>query len=107
FRASGFRPTVLPHDGVVHRPASPPIPRQRGFPLIRDPDGTNVGSLESRLGKRLARGFKLCIPDLHGIVLDPPRLWEDLGEFTLGKRDDLARLSEDDTARAGSALVEC
>ena len=78
------RPAALPHDGVVHRLSCPAVPQDRRLPLVGDTDagnglGVDMGGVH-RLGQRPDRGG----PDLHGIVLHPSRLREDLPEGILG-----------------------
>lgn len=78
------RTAALPHNGIVHRLSCPAVPQDRRLPLVGDTDagnglGVDVGGVH-RLGQRPDRGG----PDLHGIVLHPSRLREDLPEGILG-----------------------
>ena len=77
-------PAALPHNGIVHRLSCPAVPQDRRLPLVGDADagnglGVDMGGVHS-LGQRPDRGG----PDLHGIVLHPSRLREDLPEGILG-----------------------
>ena len=35
-------PPALPDDGIVQRPAGIPVPEQRSFPLVGNPDGHDL-----------------------------------------------------------------
>ena len=75
---------LLPHDSVIHRLSRPAVPQDRRLPLVGNADagnglGVDMGGVH-RLGQRPDRGG----PDLHGIVLHPSRLREDLPEGILG-----------------------
>ena len=78
------RTAALPHNGIVHRLSCPAVPQDRRLPLVGNADagnglGVNMGGVYS-LRQRPDRGG----PDLHGIVLHPSRLREDLPEGILG-----------------------
>ena len=78
------RPAALPHDSVIHRLSCPAVPQDRRLPLVGNTDagnglGVDMGGVHS-LRQRPDRGG----PDLHGIVLHPSRLREDLPEGILG-----------------------
>ena len=109
FVAAAGRAPVLPDDGVGHRLPRGAVPQQRGLALVGDADGRDVAG-HGLAAARLLQGFQrhgvLRGPDLAGIVFDPARTREDLGELALGEGDNLAGAVEHDGARAGRALVE-
>ena len=104
--AEAGRAPVLPHDRVVDGLPRLPVPDDRGLALVRDPDGGDVLGGQPLARERLRGDAGLGGPDLVGVVLDPPRLGEDLLELPLRDRLDLAFFVEEDRARAGGALVE-
>ena len=100
------RPAALPHDGVVHRLARPPVPQDGRLPLVGDADardglGVDVGGVH-RLRQCPGGGG----PDLHGVVLHPARLGEDLPEGILGLGHDLPPAVEQDGPGRGGALIQ-
>ena len=97
---------VLPHNGVGHRFAGHAVPQQRGLALVGDADRGHLRGLDAALRQRLARAGELAVPDVERVVLDPARLGEVLGEFTLAAGHRQASAVEQDGARAGRALVE-
>jgi len=74
--------------------------------LVGDADGAHVARGEARRGESLRRDVALRGPYLERIVLNPPRLWEDLAEFLLGDSEDSAVPAEGDGAGARGPLVE-
>ena len=100
------RPAALPHDGVVYRATRPPVPQNGRFPLVGDADardglGVDVGGVH-----RLRQGPGGSGPDLHGIVLHPARLGEDLPEGILGLGHDLPPAVEQNGPGGGGPLVQ-
>jgi hypothetical protein len=90
----------------VHRRTGAAVPDDRGFALIGDADGGEIGGGEAA---RSQRGVNDCLgvpPDFGWIVFDPSRLEVDLRMFLLRFADDTRRLIEDDEAGAGGALVD-
>ena len=101
------RPAALPHNGIVHRLSCPAVPQDRRLPLVGDTDagnglGVDMGGVH-RLGQRPNRGG----PDLHGIVLHPSRLREDLPEGILGLGYDLSPAVEQNGPGGGGPLIQC
>ena len=82
------RAAVLPDDGPVQRPAVGAVEGDQRLALIGDPDGRHgaarLGEAAPDLGQRGAHG----VPDLDGVVLDPPRAGEVLGDLAVGHVDD-------------------
>ena len=97
---------VLPDDGVPQGPPRAPVPEQRGFALVGDADGGDVGGGEAGGIERLGGYLALRMPDLHGVVLHPARLREDLAEFLLGDSKNTPITAEGDGAGAGGTLIE-
>jgi hypothetical protein len=104
--AGGFRPAVLPDDGVMNRDASAAVPDHRGFALVGDADGANVAGREPGFDERLACGGQLTAPNGHRVMFDPTRLRVDLWQLLLGKCNDTAIRIKNNAARTGSALVK-
>ncbi|MNI42392.1 hypothetical protein D3C73_966870 [compost metagenome] len=97
---------VLPDDGAGKRAAGGAFPDQRGFALVGDADGGDVGGGGAGIAQRFARHVQLAVPDLAGIVFHPARPWIVLAEFTLADAAHHARAVEYDGSRAGRALVQ-
>src|SRR5947209_6897396 len=51
--AKGRGPAILPDDGPSHQGMRAAIPNRAGFSLVRDPNGGEVTTLDSRLGQGL------------------------------------------------------
>ena len=60
-------------------------------PLIRDPDRGHLTGTDTGRRHRFPRDGDLTAQDLDRIVLDPPRLREQLGELLLRLGDDRTR----------------
>ncbi len=104
--AEGCTTPVLPHDGVVDRPASLPIPHDGCFALIGDAQSHHVAGAHTSLAQDFHRRAELRRKNRVGIMLDPTGLRVDLLELMLSRPSDFARLIEEDRARTGSALIE-
>ena len=74
-------PAVLPYDCIIDRLAGFRIPDKSGFPLVGNPDRSNV--LSPDLPHNLLHYIALGLPQFFGIVLHPSVLGEMLGEFLL------------------------
>ena len=78
------RAPVLPDDGPVQRPPAGAVEGDQRLALIGDADGRHgaprLGEAAPDLGQRGAHG----LPDLGGVVLDPPRAGEVLGDLPVG-----------------------
>ncbi len=77
------RAAVLPDDGVEHRLACGTIPDQRGFALVGDADGRDVGCAAASLFDGSAAGGGGCRPQVRRVMFDPATLRVMLGEFFL------------------------
>ncbi len=97
---------VLPDDGAGNRFTRLAVPQHRGFALVGDADGGDVLGRQSFVMQGLLRHGELRLPDFVGVVLDPARMGEMLGEFLLRDAGDGAIPVEQDGARAGGALVQ-
>ncbi|CAM3592657.1 hypothetical protein BOSP111201_14570 [Bordetella sputigena] len=100
------RTPVLPDDGMRQRPAAGAVPDQRGFALVGDADGGDVGRGRAGVVQGLSRDLQLAAPDLVGVVLDPARVRVILAEFALAHAARAAFGVEYDGARTGRALVQ-
>src|SRR5690242_18298111 len=100
------RAPVLPDDRAMQRLAALAIPEKRGLALVRDAHGRELLERQVRFAHRFARRIALRAVDLARVVLDPAGLRIVLGEFALRARHGAAFFVEDDSARAGGALVE-
>ena len=97
---------ILPNDRVVDGFAGVFVPYDSGFTLIGDADGGQLMAVDLCLLQSLGDDGASGVPDLDGVVLDPARIREDLGELLLADRDDLAGVVEDDRTSRGGALVD-
>ena len=96
---------VLPDNGGGHGLAGSAIPQHRGLALIGHPDSTDAAQGNPSFRQRFTGDRELGLPDLQGVVLDPPRLRENLTEFTLGRCNDPRFGVDHQRARTGGALV--
>src|SRR5215203_4766810 len=101
----GFEPiaesggaAILPDDGVAHRTSGSAVPDDRGFALVRDADGSDVGRTCVGAPERFDRHRALCRPDLLRVVLNPSRLRKDLLELLLRDGSDRTVMVEQDRA---------
>ena len=88
------------------RPAASALPEQGGFALIGDADRSQGARRDRGLGQRLGYDAGLRGPDLQRIVLDPPRLGINLGEFPLRHGADRPTVVEDDRPGTGGSLIQ-
>ena len=90
--ADGGGAAVLPHDGPVQRLAAGAVEGDHGLALVGHADGGHgvggLGQPGADLGQRGPDG----VPDLSGVVLDPPGAGVVLGELAVGQVDHLGLL---------------
>jgi len=101
--APGRRTPVLPHDGPVPRVAGPAVPYHRRLPLVGDADGRHR---LIEVGTQLGEGGLHGVPDLAGVVLDPSRSGEVLGELAVGPARRLALLVHGEGPDARGAGID-
>ena len=75
-----------------------PIPDQRGLALVGDADGGDLAPPHLRRRQGALDGLDHALPDLLGLVLDPPGLREMLRELA-GRAAEGAPLDVHDRAR--------
>jgi len=82
---------ALPHDRRGDRPQGGAVPHHEGLTLVGDPD---PGQRQARwlAGEDLGGAVQHRLPDLLGIVLDPARLGEMLGDLAVCLSPDGATL---------------
>ena len=97
---------VLPDDGVIHGFARLGVPDDGGLPLVGDADAGDALAVDAHLGDGLGDDGGLGGPDLHRIVLHPPRLREILGELHLRGGSDVPFVVEDDGPGRTRPLVQ-
>ncbi len=112
-RAERRGAAVLPHDGAVQRPAAAAVERDHGLALVGDADGGDglgggpgSGSALGQAVADLGQGGADGLPDLVGVVLDPPGSGEVLGQLAVGDVDDAGLLVDDQGADAGRARID-
>src|SRR6185312_12297479 len=103
---AGRRPAVLPHDRVVERLAGALVPGDDRLTLVRDPDRGEVGRRRARRPQGLVRHGAGHLPDLGGVVLDPPGPGKVLRELAICARAQSRLAVEHEAGRAGRALVD-
>src|SRR5437899_12859488 len=99
---AGRGAAVLPDDGAMKWRARAPVPRDNGFALVRDPNGRD--GLIERGAYVVQRGLHR-VPDLVGVVLDPPGLRVVLRELAVGPAERRAVLVDGEGANAGGSGV--
>src|SRR5437588_11191772 len=82
------------------------IPHAYGLALVGDPNRLKLAGLDTGVRERLASDRLGHLPDLLGVVLDPPRARKVLVEFAVGASDQLRLVVEHEAGRAGRALVD-
>jgi hypothetical protein len=94
---------VLPDDGSGNRREAPPVPEYDSLSLIGDAEryGLFGGASE-----RVAHGVDRHPEDFFGVVLDPARLREVLGEFAVAPSQHAAVLVYHERGRAGGPLIQ-
>jgi hypothetical protein len=100
------RARVLPHDRVVQGAPGAALPQHGRLALVGDAEGGDLLGRDARVSECCVDHLARSLPDLRGVVLDPPGPRVDLRVLAPGHRDDLARAVEHDQPRARRALVE-
>ena len=75
--------SALPHDSVIDWLACVFIPDYRGLTLVGHADSGDFLGGDARLFYGFLRDFKLAVPDVHRVVLDPAAFDEYLRELFL------------------------
>lgn len=95
---------VLPDDGPVEGLGGTAAPGDDGLALIGDADGRH-GLRQGR--SQLKEHFADHRGDLRGVVLDPTRLGEVLGELPIGQTDGASRLVDGQGPHPGGSGIDC
>src|SRR5690606_34748475 len=103
--AEFLRARVLPDDGVGVGAAGVLVPDDGGLALVGDADGSDVAGAGVGGAQDVGDDGLGVAPDLHGVVLDPAGLREELGVLAL-RGDDGPGAVEEDAAGGGGALVD-
>ena len=106
FIAKGSRPSVLPHNGIVHRLTRVAFPYHRGFPLIGNANGSNIFCMQACKANGFYSHAQLGTPNLHRIMFYPARLWKYLCKFFLCGGNNFTRNIKNNSPATGSTLVE-
>ena len=72
------------------------VPDESRLALVGNTDGRDVGRVGAREFHGTPGGAQLTVPDLFGVMLDPARSREILGELVLFHGDEGAALIEKD-----------
>src|SRR6202011_4800118 len=82
------------------------IPNYCSLALVGNPDGGEIFGTQLFSPHGFSDNFLRAAPDFIRIVLDPPRLGEDLFVFLLSNGNDPSGMVEDDKTCAGRALID-
>ena len=104
--ALGSGAAALPDNGIVDRPACPPIPDDGGFALVGDADSRHLGGGYPAFPQHPGHYLGLRANDFLRIVLHIAGLGIDLREFLLSGSHRMLAGVEKDGARAGGTLVQ-
>ncbi len=97
---------VLPNDGVVDGLAGGAVPDDRRLALVGDAHRRDFVVVGLGPAQRHSDRLADVVPDLHGIVLDPPRVGEDLLVLELAHGNDFSRVVEEDRPGGCRSLVD-
>ncbi len=99
---------VLPHDRTVNRAPGGPVPRDRRFALVGDPDRGHRPGVAPRPRERLAHRARDRVPDVFRFVLHPTVVRVVLFDFLLRGAEHVERFCVvHHGARTGGSLVDC
>jgi hypothetical protein len=87
-------------------PACASVPQDSRFPLIGDPDRSDLFRRSDGFRENLASYRQLRFPNLRGIMLDPASLGVMLCELALCDSQYVSLTIEQDGSRTGRSLVE-
>ena len=96
----------LPNDGVVHRIACILIPDDGRFTLVGDANSRDFAGRHIGLCQGFTHDFNHAVENFIGIVFDPARFREILGEFLLADADDMRFIIENNSAITRGAGVQ-
>ncbi len=98
--------SVLPDQGVVNRPAGHRVPPDHRLALVCYADRLEPATVDPGSGQSPPGNGPGHIPDLAGVVLDPPRPGEVLAELGVAPSDHLSLVVEYERGRAGGSLID-
>src|SRR4030095_4173009 len=98
---------VLPDDSIINWFSRTAFPYYCCLALVCDADAGHLFHGDTRFCHCFSHRTVLSAPYFFGIVFYPTRLGKYLFEFFLCNANNVALLIKNDTAAAGSALVEC
>ena len=101
------RSAALPDDSVIDWLASIFIPYDSSLTLVGNTQGCHFVRANIGFGQHFGQHRALGRPDLHGVMLNPARLWIVLGKLSLRGSDNVAIVIKDNRARTGGSLVQC
>src|SRR5205809_1026145 len=100
-------PPVLPNNSMINWFPGAAFPYHRCLSLIRNTDASHLFHRDTCFGYCFSHCTILSAPDFFSIMFYPAGLWKYLFEFFLCNTNNVALLIKNNTAAAGSALVEC
>ena len=101
----GSHARVLPDNRVVHGLATFPVPDDRGFALVGDPDCGQIFGPQPARFHCFMDDILRAAPDFLRVVLNPSRLGIDLLVLSLSCAHDASGTIEHDETRTGRSLV--
>ena len=87
--------SVLPNDGIVNGLSGVTVPHNNGLALIDNAHPSDIGRPDPSLLERRYGDTDLCLPNLLGIMLYPPRLRIYLTYLLLNAGTNLTLMIED------------
>ena len=95
----------LPDNCVINRLTGMAIPNNRRFPLVSNPNRRNLIGLDLGLNHYVWNHWLNAIPNLQGIMFNPPWLREVLRKFLLADRNLISVMVKDNRPWARRSLV--